>query len=264
MRIAVIGDPIEHSMSALIYAHVFRVLGLDLHFEKIRISKLNLASNIKRLKGFDALLVTMPLKNEIVPFMSTLCDSAKLTNAVNFVLREGEDFHGFNTDGYGALESIEQYTLVSQKKILVLGAGGVASAICLEAKKRGADVSVYNRTNQRAKLLAKRLGVRSVKSLSLPYDIIVQATSVGLETRIAHPLINDTLLFSIKVFLEVNYTVPKIAYSRLSKLGVENVVLGDQMYYFMMKKQIKILLNKTLGDSIFYDKILKIFGDYNS
>ena len=98
----------------------------------------------------------MPHKEQLLPFLDEH-DPLKAINTVHF--HEGRVF-GYNTDGTGALDALEERGPVQGKSLVILGAGGSAKAIAFEAKKQGARVTILNRTEERAVKLAEELEVQ--------------------------------------------------------------------------------------------------------
>jgi 3-dehydroquinate dehydratase/shikimate dehydrogenase len=124
----------------------------------------------------------MPLKEHILPLLDHIDDQAKAIGAVNTLLFKEGKISGFNTDGIGALNALEETCPVKNKKIIFLGAGGAAKAIAFEAKQRGALVTVLNREKQRAIDLAAQLGCIGGGIDEMPrytaegYDFLINCT----------------------------------------------------------------------------------------
>lgn len=136
---------------------------------------------LERCRRFNPIgfSVTMPHKERMAALIG-----AKEIGAINTLRLAHGEFEGCNTDGIGALAAIEGSRSVRGRKLAILGAGGAARAIAAEAKRRGAQVCLYNRTEERAQKVAQQLGVDWAplsELASAPYEILVQATSVGME-----------------------------------------------------------------------------------
>lgn len=130
-----IGDPITTSISHRTHNQLFEKLNIDAVYVKMGVKKHELSSFLPLAQevGFQGLSVTMPHKETILP---------RPTNT----LKLGNKLTGINTDGLGALAALEKKISVKNKQIAILGAGGSAKAIAIEAKKRGAHITIYNRT----------------------------------------------------------------------------------------------------------------------
>ena len=184
-RFAVIGDPIDHSLSPVLHQEIYRQLGLDASFEKIHIKTNELHSfiNSNELDGFN---VTIPHKQAIIPFLDELGESAQIIGAVNCV----HNGIGYNTDWIGFLKALELNSVhLNGKNCAIIGAGGAARAIAYALINSSVNsISIINRTIEKADAL-----VHWVKSIS-NIPINVQSKEyVNTQTR-EHLIINCTPL----------------------------------------------------------------------
>ena len=264
MRLAVIGDPIAHSMSPAMYRYIFNRLGLTLHFEKIKVSKRQLPKIFKNGLAYDAVLVTMPLKQKVCEYLTDKSQEVLDCKSCNFMVRKKKQYVGYNSDGIGALNAIEDRFSVAGKRMLVLGAGGCARAICFEAKKRGADLYIYNRNMKKSHDLAEELGATALFALDSSFCIIVQATSVGLTGDMFSYPLNPLMFRSCKIALEVNYGKVVSAFTRLAQEQRVPIIGGEEMYFYMMKEQCNILLQRNIQDFICPEKIMNILMRLNA
>lgn len=175
-----IGDPVEKSPGHLYHNGVFQKLGLNAVYVKMVVKPEELSEFVPLAIaiGIRGLSVTIPLKEKILPFLDEIEPAAKQIGAVNTLLFKNGQIIGTNTDGLGALDAIEKKTPVRGKKVVLLGAGGAARGIAFEAKVRGADVLILNRTVQRAKELAADLGCEAGGLDEVPndYDILINCS----------------------------------------------------------------------------------------
>ncbi|KAF6246578.1 shikimate dehydrogenase [Nitrosopumilus sp. b3] len=194
---AVIGDPIDHSLSPNIHSAAFRELNLDSSYIAYRIPTDELEVGIEGLKKIkiDGFNVTIPHKVEMMKYLDKMDESCSLIGAVNTVTNKDGVLKGYNTDMDGFLEPFKKKKLIIEnKKVLLLGAGGAARAIVAGfAKEKAKSITIANRTLQNAINLsefAKKIGldanaikIQDVKESAKDYDIIVNATSVGLKNE---------------------------------------------------------------------------------
>ncbi len=197
-----IGDPVDFSISHQSHNALLGRLGHNAVYVKMEIKKEELPEffRLAKLLGFRGLSVTMPHKEQLLPFLNEY-NPLEAINTVHFY--EGQVL-GYNTDGKGALDALEERGFVQGKSLVILGAGGAAKAIAYEAKKRGTSVSILNRTEARALQLAKELEVKG-GPLSLlqemQADIVINATPVGMP-------IDPAWLRGTELAMEIK-TVPK-------------------------------------------------------
>ena len=195
---AVIGDPIDHSLSPNIHSAAFRELNLDSSYIGYRIPKGELESGIEGLKkikitGFN---VTIPHKIEMMKYLDKMDESCSVIGAVNTVVNNEGVLKGYNTDMDGFLEPLKKRNIsIQDKKILLIGAGGAARAIIAGMSKEKAErVDIANRTTKNAEKLsefATRIElstnvkkIEEIKNLQ-NYDIIINSTSLGLKNELS-------------------------------------------------------------------------------
>ena len=148
---ALLGSPVSHSISPQMHNEAFRQLGLDyvyLAFD-VRPERLKEVFNGLKLMDIQGFNLTMPLKKEIIPLLDGLTPAARLAGSVNTVYREGDRFIGHTTDGTGYMRSVSNagHDIIG-KKMTLLGAGGAATAICVQAALDGvASIDVFKRKN---------------------------------------------------------------------------------------------------------------------
>jgi len=155
---AVIGDPIDHSLSPNIHSAAFRELNLDCSYIAYRIPKGELEEGIEGLKKIkiDGFNITIPHKVEMMKYLDKMDESCSLIGAVNTVTNKGGVLKGYNTDMDGFLEPFKKKKLnIEDTKVLVLGAGGAARAIVTGcAKEKAKSVTIANRTLEKANQLS--------------------------------------------------------------------------------------------------------------
>ncbi len=222
---ALIGDPVEKSPGPLFHnAHFKR----DAVYVKMRVESSDLL-DVLTLMGqlpFGGLSVTRPLKECIYTQMDELSPIARAIGAINTVTFKGGRRIGTNTDAPGALNALEKHIQTQGKQLALLGAGGTARAIACEAKRRGADVFIFNRTLARAKTLAKELGCRgySLEDLSqISYDILINTIP---------PVHSDWMppLYPEKVVMDVIYTPKETPLLKEAKKRGCQCVYGEEMF----------------------------------
>ena len=226
-----IGDPVVKSQGHLYHNGVFQDRKINAVYVKMRVTPDELSTFIQLAKElqFQGLSVTMPLKERILPFIDegdVNVHSCKASNTLSF---KGGTTHGTNTDGSGALDAIENRTSVSGKKLVILGAGGAARAIAFEAKKRGADVQIVNRTHQKGEKLATELGVSFGKEPGT-YDILVSCTPITIE-------IEDRWIAKEKLVMDITYAPKKTPILRKALLKGCEVIYGEEMFFNQAKQQ---------------------------
>lgn len=191
---AVIGEPIDHSLSPNIHSAAFREMNLDSSYIAYRIPKGELEEGIKGLKKIkiDGFNITIPHKIEMMKYLDKIDESCSLIGAVNTVSNKEGVLKGYNTDMDGFLEPFKKKKLnIVGTRVLLIGAGGAARAIVAGlAKEKAKSITIANRTLEKANTLSKfaktieldanAIKIEDVQNTAKNYDIIVNATSVGL------------------------------------------------------------------------------------
>jgi shikimate dehydrogenase len=188
---AVLGDPISHSLSPAMQNAALKALGLDAQYLSFRVAKENLRDALlgARAMGFSGLNLTIPLKETALEIVIA-DDLARAIGAVNTVSFGGDaknEIKGYNTDGFGALMALEmEGAKIRDSRALIVGAGGASRAIAYTLSRKGAQVSIANRSRARAMELADRVegkgfGLDDLDRLVPRADILINTTSVGMK-----------------------------------------------------------------------------------
>ncbi len=190
----VIGSPINHTQSPRIHNYWLNHYKINGAYLPLHVSNENLEQTVKLLPkiGFKGFNVTLPHKENIIPYLDTIDPIAIKIGAVNTItVNKSGNLFGFNTDGYGFLENIRKnVTDWNPKRTIVslIGAGGAARAIIISLIESGVqEIRLFNRTYDRAKKLAKHVDgpIKVLKWDDLERGIIgsnllVNTTSLGM------------------------------------------------------------------------------------
>ena len=160
-----LGSPCKHSISPMMHNKAFESLELDYRYLAFEVNETTLKTAVEGLKALGArgFNLTMPCKNQIVSLCDELSPAAKLIGAVNTVVNNNGILTGHNTDGIGYMQSVKDAGFdIIGKKMTLLGAGGAATAILVQAALDGvSEISVFlrktSRFYERAEITAKAL-----------------------------------------------------------------------------------------------------------
>jgi shikimate dehydrogenase len=182
VRLGVLGWPVAHSRSPAIQNAALHALGLkDWHYQRLPVPPELFEETVRALHGSGYLgaNVTIPHKEAALAVSSQASAAAREIGAANtLTFSEGGGIAAENTDAPGLIDALG--VPVAGVSAVVLGAGGSARAAVWALLRGGArEVSVYNRTAERARLLAEELGARQVDAPG-PAELLVNCTSVGL------------------------------------------------------------------------------------
>jgi shikimate dehydrogenase len=218
---AIIGDPVEHSLSPVMHNAAFQKLGLNIVYVAFTVAKSELKDAISgaRSLGLRGLNVTMPHKNAVMSYLDEVDSTAKSIGAVNTILNSHGKLIGYNTDGSGAMVALQENGVsTDEAKMVLLGAGGAAKAIAYEAAQDVEELVVLNRTTIKAEQLANDLRKKfgeNIKAGTLSSsvlkkeledaDILVNATSVGMNPDINMSPVPSELLTPQLCVMDIIY-----------------------------------------------------------
>ena len=186
-RLAVLGQPIAHSRSPRMHNAALRELGLagEWGYEAIELAPEEFADGVRRLigEGFVGANVTIPHKQAALRLADRASAAASEIGAANTLTFADGSIRAENTDAPGLLAALEADP--RGERAIVLGAGGAGRGAVWALREGGAEVSVWNRTAERADALAAELGVESlgagpIESLA-GVGLVVNATAIGLD-----------------------------------------------------------------------------------
>ena len=196
---AVVANPIKHSISPFIHNSAFEATntnGVYLAWEVDATELAETVANIRRYQMYGINL-SMPYKEQVIPYLDQLSEEACLIGAVNTVVNREGTLIGYNTDGKGFFKSLPSFK-ISGKRMVLLGAGGAAKAILAQAILDGvSQISVFVRSSSMEKTrpylekLQKATGfrvdlfaledVQELQDSITQADLLVNATSVGMD-----------------------------------------------------------------------------------
>ena len=182
----VIGNPISHSLSPELHNYWIKQNEIDAIYDKKKFNDNDLKNLILDVKKqtINGVNVTVPFKNKIIPYLDELSDEAKKTQAVNTIYLKEKKVIGHNTDIEGFENAIKQINFdFDNKKIFILGAGGVVPSIIYASTKMGAsEIMISNRTEKKAEKIKDIFNnIKLIEWGEIPdFDVIINATSLGL------------------------------------------------------------------------------------
>ncbi len=198
----IIGNPVSHSMSPAIHNAAFVEKGLNNVYVPLKIKDIGTFMRECRKIGFHGFSVTIPHKESVLPFLDDIDHTARKIGAINTIVNQNDRFTGYNTDCMAAVIGLE-YSLkeandtLNNKKISIIGAGGAARAIAFGLKEKGCDITIFNRTIERAEKLSSEVKCRfeSLEEIhKLTSDILINTTSIGMFPNIDQTPVPDSIL----------------------------------------------------------------------
>lgn len=191
-RAGVIGYPVSHSKSPLIHGYWIGRYGLNARYDAVAIEPEHLARDVAALaeQGFAGFNVTIPHKENIIPLLDEIDETAARIGAVNtVVIRADGHKKGFNTDAFGFAANLDAACgagAFKGKTALLLGAGGAARACVHALLGMGlAQVHIAGRTSSKVEALAQAFGAKAhgwddIQALLESVDLVVNTTPLGM------------------------------------------------------------------------------------
>ena len=202
----------QTSLGAAMHNAGYQALGLN--FLHIPITTDDIKNAVSGIRGFNlrGVTVSMPHKQTVMEHLDKIDNVAQSIGAVNTVSNDNGVLTGYNSDWIGAMTALKEVTEVEGKKVIVIGAGGAARALVYGLTQNKANVTIYDRTPDKAKSLAKDFDAEFGGDLealaSAPdYDIVINATPVGSVAIADESLVGESFFRSGTVAMDV-ITVP--------------------------------------------------------
>jgi shikimate dehydrogenase len=246
--LALIGHPVEHSLSPAVHNASFAAEGLDYIYVALDVKPEDLPSAVRGAAalGFRGFNVTMPHKRAILPLLDDVDEGARISGAVNTVVVEDLGLlRGHNTDGGGMVGACREAGIgLAGKRVLLLGAGGVAAAIALAFGGEGiGELRIVNRSIEPARELLGKLRAAGLKKVEVSSgdaldkaaaetEVIVNATSLGMRDGDPLPIPVEHLGGGRTVCDAVYRPGGETALIREARVRGARVVAGERMLLY--------------------------------
>ncbi|MDR3291048.1 MAG: shikimate dehydrogenase [Methanobrevibacter sp.] len=260
-----IGDPIGHSLSTFMHNAVFKELNLDYAYLPFNVKKENLSNAINGAKSLNikGLNVTIPHKINVMKFMDEIDFVAAMIGAVNTIKFENGKTIAYNTDGIGAIKSLEKITSLKNKKIIILGAGGASRAVSFQLAISGInELLILNRNTEKSKYLINDLknklnnsdnfsdfnkdtkfnygDFNILKENIKDCDILINATPVGLYPNANVSPIDENILHSDLIVYDLIYNPIETKLIKDAKKVDGKTLSGVKMLVYQGAESLKI------------------------
>jgi len=248
----VIGDPVAHSLSPTIFNAGFEQLGIDNQFVYVgcTVPPEKLEDFIKgaRAMNIQGISCTIPHKLQIMRYLDEVDEVAKRIGAVNTIVNENGRLKGFNMDWQGAVGPLKKITELKGKKVAVIGAGGAERAIVYGLTQNGVDVTLFNRTIEKAEGLVKDFNIKILpldKMVEVEnMEIIINATSIGMSTGEIRSPLNKDLITPNHIVFDVVYNPLETQLLKDAKEQGAQTVSGSEMFLAQAAEQFKLFTGR--------------------
>ena len=244
-KFLVIGNPIEHSLSPELHNYWIKNNNIEATYDKKKLNENDLKNIIFEIKNekINGVNVTVPFKKTIIPFLDKLSTEAEQTQSVNTIYFQNGKIVGHNTDIAGFELSIRylKYDLTN-KKIFILGAGGVVPSIIYSLKKmKVSKITLSNRTREKAENLKNTFKNIEIVDWgeTIDFDMIINATSVGLNNEDGIKL-DYSSIGTNKFFYDVIYNPKETIFLKRAKLYGNKTENGKMMFIYQAHQSFTI------------------------
>lgn len=271
-----LGSPVSHSISPMMHNEAFAQLGLDYAYLAFDVDTDNLKTAVEGLRtlGVRGFNVTMPDKNMMTKLVDKLTPAAQLTGAVNTVINDNGVLTGHTTDGIGYMLAAKDagYDLTG-KKMTLLGAGGAATSILVQAALDGlSEIHVFNIKDQffgRTEILTDKLNnqtsckvvlhdLKDTDALNesiLNSDILTNGTSVGMAPNTENCIIKDPSVFRPELIVsDVIYNPKETLLLKMAKEAGCPTFNGMYMLLYQGAEAFKLWTGKEMPIDIIKEK----------
>ena len=259
----IIGNPVEHSMSPAIHNAAFEKLNLNYAYLAFSVTDVAGAIHGMRALNIRGFSVTIPHKIEVMKYLDEIDPVAQQIGAVNTVVNNNGYLMGYNTDWLGFVRSLENYTELANKKVVILGAGGAARGIAFGLKQREAQLTILNRAIEveMAQTLAKEVecdwgDLEYVEPIQQA-EVVVNTTSVGMSPLQDVTVIDPALLQSHQVVYDIVYNPLETRFLREAKARGCRIAPGYEMLLLQGVAQFELWTDKNAPVELMRDILVK-------
>lgn len=233
-----IGYPLGHSFSKLYFTEKFNKENINSIYNLFPIENINLVSDLISsnldLRGFN---VTIPYKQQIIPFLDEVEEEASAIGAVNVVKiieRDGKKIlKGYNSDIYGFYESIRPLIKTCHKKALILGTGGASKAIAAMLRKLNIIYTFVSRSAKDGQLSYLDIDAQIMKE----YTVIINCSPVGMSPNVDEaPMLPYEYFTDEHIAYDLVYNPLETKFLKLAKEHGATTKNGLEMLYLQAER----------------------------
>ena len=240
----VIGNPINHSLSPKLHNYWLKENNIDAIYDKKKIEEKDLKTIISEVKEkkINGINVTVPFKKLVIPYLDNLSQEAEQTQSVNTIILSNNNLVGHNTDIAGFIKAIKNLNFnIKDKKILILGAGGVVPSIIFALNKMNVSkIIISNRTKEKAEDLKSQFHNLEILDWGdvNDFDVIINATSLGLNKESIN--LDFSKFANNKLFYDVIYNPKETNFLKEGKKLGNRTENGKLMFIYQAFEAFKL------------------------
>ena len=277
---AVIAKPIRHSISPFIHNHAYQLTATNAVYLAWEVAEEQVEQSLQQLRVLDMLgaNISMPYKKKVLPYLDQVDESAQLIGSVNTIVQKDGCLTGYNTDGLGFLKSLPKTFSIKNKKLVLLGAGGAATAIILEAIRQGvAEIHLFVRPESLAKYqaiyspLSEALSFSiilhdlsswdQVNAMMVGADLLINATGLGMD-GVSLPVPKDFTFPKGCLVADLAYFPAKTPFLQLAEKQEVQTVNGLGMLFHQAALAFELMTEKTFPEQEVWQALKLEYPEY--
>ena len=277
---AVIAKPIRHSISPFIHNHAYQLTATNAVYLAWEVAEEQVEQSLQQLRVLDMLgaNISMPYKKKVLPYLDQVDESAQLIGSVNTIVQKDGCLTGYNTDGLGFLKSLPKTFSIKDKKLVLLGAGGAATAIILEAIRQGvAEIHLFVRPESLAKYQATFSPLSEALSFSIVLhdlsrrdqvnammvgtDLLINATGLGMD-GVSLPVPKDFTFPKGCLVADLAYFPAKTPFIQLAEEQELQTVNGLGMLFHQAALAFELMTYKTFPEQEVWQALKLEYPEY--
>lgn len=277
---AVIAEPIRHSISPFIHNHAYQLTATNAVYLAWEVAEEQVEQSLQQLRVLDMLgaNISMPYKKKVLPYLDQVDESAQLIGSVNTIVQKDGCLTGYNTDGLGFLKSLSKTFSIKDKKLVLLGAGGAATAIVLEAIRQGvAEIHLFVRPESLAKYqaiyspLSEALSFSivlhdlsrrdQVNAMMVGADLLINATGLGMD-GVSLPVPKDFTFPKGCLVADLAYFPAKTPFLQLAEEQELQTVNGLGMLFHQAALAFELMTEKTFPEQEVWQALKLEYPEY--
>ena len=277
---AVIAKPIRHSISPFIHNHAYQLTATNAVYLAWEVAEEQVEQSLQQLRVLDMLgaNISMPYKKKVLPYLDQVDESAQLIGSVNTIVQKDGCLTGYNTDGLGFLKSLPKTFSIKDKKLVLLGAGGAATAIVLEAVRQGvAEIHLFVRPESLAKYQATFSPLSEALSFSIVLhdlsrrdqvnammvgtDLLINATGLGMD-GVSLPVPKDFTFPKGCLVADLAYFPAKTPFLQLAEEQELQTVNGLGMLFHQAALAFELMTYKTFPEQEVWQALKLEYPEY--
>ena len=277
---AVIAKPIRHSISPFIHNYAYQLTATNAVYLAWEVAEEQVEQSLQQLRLLDMLgaNISMPYKKKVLPYLDQVDESAQLIGSVNTIVQKDGCLTGYNTDGLGFLKSLPKTFSIKDKKLVLLGAGGAATAIVLEAIRQGvAEIHLFVRPESLAKyqaiyspltealsfsiILHDLSSLDQVNAMMVGADLLINATGLGMD-GVSLPVPKEFTFPKGCLVADLAYFPAKTPFLQLAEEQELQTVNGLGMLFHQAALAFELMTEKTFPEQEVWQALKLEYPEY--